>query len=1178
MRESPIGGIISSYFQSFIYDISSGACKGIIKKIKQKIFINGVKKEIHSFCLRNESLYVDSESFRNFITYHKPFNRIMENALSLGESIDIDQLSDTLIAEAEDSAKTNNQVLSVNDRRVLKDLMTLINNKITRYYRDYLDDGQKIIVSQNAQNFKMLQKDIKNIGDGNNQKIESVEKLLRKATSISDYKAETIAELICKKMWLGAFDDVDTIGDLVSAKSADLEIVIHILKMEMLENKHGIDDAKRYISHIKNISIRTILIRNLIPLIYYRNESFDGMEILTDSEYLKAIMVALKNEDYSYLFSMETSIENGIEIRKYTLNKLVFNAEPWLVNQVFAIYIYNMKNVNAASLLENTVEPESSWFSALITYDKKVDLLSWNDPNKQTEQELLEIEELLRNRKTTYDSLSDDLAAVYYALTMKILIIFDKSGDDIIKCVPTKLHGLRPVKDYILEARIKRRSISFEEIYDFCNEEKEYRLLSNYFISQRDDDEGVVNLINTHENLLTNSETIFFIYVESLVRLGRLEDAKTILLKHKSAYNIFFEFWNIFLDIDDTVKDEFVELCKENRIIYMSGHSGCVLVERLIRFEEFELADFYNNQLQIQQINTELSRKFKAFILNGMNKQIDALECFKLAFVDFPNDFTILNAILTISIQLKRKIETEYIKAAEESNKVALLVRAGGAYAINGDFSSAHRCNLKALFMSDDCCNPAFNQYLGLRLQDKDEEITTITSVEKNVVVVLQSSNNAITYCIHGDKELPESPCIWHGDTHIYVNDAAKIGIYRKRVGDEVIIDGISYTVKQLEPLDAYISRICFESIVKNGSATAITTDTQDGHIDATSFINQMKELIPDSSKGTNLIQQYNNFKEIALPFYVISKQSNVTYTQFVELMIEEQKSCIREVENNNLSGDDKFVLSFASVIILKLIGLSSEELADYNAYVTESTILQISEDTAEMIARYSNDSVSSMFIYDGKPYFIDTDENTKDKWIKEAGALKAFVEDLPSIVCKQDWKPSSFDRVKMIEILGVPDYDAISIGLNKGYTVIGTEALITSLAMNNEINANVISITNWLISNRIDVLRLIDIVNKLVEKGCIYSVTEQMVLYITNAVETSKDEEQKEILKKWESLFITYNSADVTYRAHGIEALRSVYIAVCGKIEEPSKNPVVKIFAQRLLWLYNSNGNTRPQ
>lgn len=84
------------------------------------------------------------------------------------------------------------------------------------------------------------------------------------------------------------------------------------------------------------------------------------------------------------------------------------------------------------------------------------------------------------------------------------------------------------------------------------------------------------------------------------------------------------------------------------------------------------------------------------------------------------------------------------------------------------------------------------------------------------------------------------------------------------------------------------------------------------------SFINQMKEIMPDSSERIDWIQQYNNFEDVALPLHMMKKQYNVTYTQFVELIIEEPKSCIREAINNNMPVNNKYVLSFTTMILLK--------------------------------------------------------------------------------------------------------------------------------------------------------------------------------------------------------------------------------------------------------------------
>lgn len=442
MGESFIGGVILSCVQSFIYDISAGACNGLIRKYKQRKFLKETEKKIREFCLKNESLYIDSDAFRNFIDYHKPFDKVMQNAISMSDSVDINQLSNSIVVEAEEAAKTSNVILSVDDRRILKDLMTLVSNEITRYFQDVLDDGEKYTVSRNAQNTNLIRKDIKNVVDGNNKNMASIEKLMREANSISAYKAEPIAELICKKMWLGEFDEVESICQLAASKSNDLELAIHVLNMEMLESNRDNNDLKNSIAHIDNIRIRNTVIRNIIPLLYFRKEKFDELVSYTDSEYLKAIMSALNNDDYSYLFSMETELENGIELRKYTLNKKVMEMESWLVSQVFGIYMYNMRSVNAASLIESTIDAQTSWFSALIIYDKKTDMLAYEGPNTKTKTEMAELEEMLEHKKAIYDKLADDLSAVYYALIIKLSLVCGKNGGEIVKNIPSKLQHI----------------------------------------------------------------------------------------------------------------------------------------------------------------------------------------------------------------------------------------------------------------------------------------------------------------------------------------------------------------------------------------------------------------------------------------------------------------------------------------------------------------------------------------------------------------------------------------------------------------------------------------------------------------------------------------------------------------------------------------------------------------
>ena len=1179
MGESFVAGFIISSIQNFLYDISIDACKGIIQKIRKRNFLRKLNREISEFFLQKESRYLDSDTFRNFLIYHKPLDRIMKNTVSIGDTIDFQQLINNIIDEAKDNAKSEGTLMSVGDKSALRDLCILVNETITRYFEKVLNEAQRYIVSNNIQNTRILQKEIKNLEQGSSNQASSIEKLIKETSSLSSYKAEPIADMICSKMWRGQFEEVENICQLVASRSEDLELSIAILKSEMFENKHDSSSRIMSVKNIQDTIIRDSIIRNIIPLMYFRKEKFLELEKYVDSEPLRTIMSALENEDYSYLFSEDIEICQGIETHKYSLNQNLIKSEEWLVKQLFAIYIYHMKQVNSASVIEDTIDASQSWFSALILYDKKVDMFAYRGINNTTKNFLERLKRKLELQCPIYNNLSFDLKAIFYALIIKLnLMCGNSEQSELLSLIPQEIQAYRPVKDFILAARIETGKVSFTEVYEFCETTDDYMLLINYIICLRNDEKTLIDLVQDHSDLLNKSGTIFFIYAEALAHLNRISDAKTVLENYKKKYGNFFEYWNIYLNVEqsENLKEEFLALCQENKIRYTSGNSGCILVERLLTFKRYDLAEIYNKQLEVQQINLSLSKKYKAFILYGKNKAIDALQLFKEVFEEFPNDLSVLNAIISISINIKRKVEEKYIKVAEQTDNVDTLGLAGAAYITKGNFTEARRCIMRAMFLIDDYQNPAFNQYLGLKLQDEYCEVQNSTCVEKNTAVLLQKKDGIerIQYCIHGDSELPQSPYEWHGDIQLYIGDAARLGIYRKRIGDEISINGVTYKIMRIVPLDTYISRICFDSIIKSNQA--FTISAVDGKLDVDAFTAQISEVIPDSKDKVDWIKQYNNFNDIAFSFYMLKGFYNTSYTQFVEFMLVESKSCIREMINNNNSVNDKYILSFSSLIILKQIGISNTFLISNNIFVPESTVIQINEDTSEIISHYARDEVSSMGIYDGKPYVIKADNATKDKWLKEAGELRSYVEKIPSVVCKKDWNVPIFEKLNMTEILGIPDYDAISIGMNDEYTVIGTESMLVGLAINEEIGVDIISITNWLLNTSINIYDLISYVGKLVEVGCVYAITERLVEYISNLIAQLNEEDINRLLSVWDSLLGKFDTLDETYKKYGIDALRNVYVIVYNKLDNPVDNPVMRVLLYHLLLLFRIKINAK--
>lgn len=1163
-----IATIIISCVQSFIYDSFSTVCKNCFQKFKREKFFRELKRKIQEFFRHNESVYIDGEAFRNFIENHKPFERIMRNALAMDESEAADILISKIIIEAEESAKAVGQRLSYDDKRVLKDICTLINSEICTFYSDNFNDAQKFIISQNVRNSKKI---LDSFDQGNKQTIATVKEVIRGAASLTPYKAEILTGLIYKKMWLGEFTEVEQLYQIVEGKSEDVELAIKILKYEFFENDRDIKKVNEWLEHIKNSKIRNIVIRNIIPLMYFRKEKFNGLEMYTDAEYIKAIMSSLNIEEYSFLFTVvKEEDQQGIETRRIILNKKVQDAESWVVNQIVSIYLYNLQNINCVSLMADLSDPKRSWLSMLLQYSKRIDALVYEGVNDKTIKEIVNIKSLLEGKSKIYNELSNDLKALYYSLLVKAALISEEDLNNILVDIPQSIRSMRPLKDYLLSVRVDKKTIGFEEVYKFCEETEDYRLMAQYMISIKDDPTEVLRLIDEHSDLLERNETIFFIYCDTLRHLGKYKETKDYLDKFKNRYQNLFLYWDIYLEVDDSVKEEFINICDHHKIDYLNVYDNCKLVERLLNFADYDAAEFYNHRLELLENWQPIFKKYKAFILYGRKKYIDALELFKEIWDDFPDDMLVLNRILAISIECKRYIEEKYIEAAKKIENPQMMTIAAVAYASNGNYSEAKCCNMKALFMSDDCQNPAFNQYIELNIIDEKDKNYKVNSIEKDTVAELQSDKETVRYCIHGNLDIPKSPCIWNGDTQLYVEDAASIGIYRKTLGSTVVVDGICYTVKSIESIYSYIGRICFGKIVENGSAKAITVPYRDGHTDVEKFINQMREFTPDAKGEMEFMQHYNDPSNLTATFFMIKQRYNCTYTEFVERIIKDQMYCIREIVNNSCTQNNKFILSFTSLVLLKMIGVSTEYLCDNNVFSPESTAIQIAEDTSKMITHYANDSVLSMGFYDEKPYMFEANEETKDEFIKMAGELRTYVEGIPRIACKKDWKKSAFDQLDMITVLGMPDYDAISIAVSEGYTVIGTEEMVAGLCMTGEVGADVVSITNWLIYTRIDALDLIYKVKQLVSMGCVYAITDQMVQYLSDTVKALKKEDARTILSEWEALIKSYDSVDDAYRKYGIEALKCIFVSAKDKIENPGLDPVIQVFLKSILWILN--------
>lgn len=1161
--------LLCSMFENFFYDATAGACIKLCEKRQQKKFIKKMNSEIENFCKLNECLYINSDEFVRFIKCYKPLERIMENSIALGDAVSIEAIINILITEAKCSAEKEGKILAHDDIRIIKDLCKMIDKNISYYFNEKITSEQRYAITETIKATGQFKDELENI----NENIDSVKKIINNSMELSDYKAESIVTLICEKMWTGQYSEIEELIDIVMQKSHDVELAIQVMKAQMFNGKKSLDYQIRDLSQIKNIVIRDCVIRNIIPLLYYRNIKVDKLVDLVTSETLKKLLKSIGQEDYSFLFPRKIEDENGIETHIYTLNKEMELAEEWLLKQIFAIYLYNLKTINTVKIIESMVDVLNSWFSLLIVYDRKIDLLQFENFSSNEIGKFVEIEEKLLGEKDKMKILANDIQELYFSMLLKVsLCAGDKKYVEIEKEIPAELGESKLIKDFSIACRIENREIEFDELYMYCKKYSEYWLITNYII-KIEDSKKAVELIEKYIELIDYAPDLFLIYAQCLKYLGRLEELKNLLISKKNDNCEYYEYWEILLQIDnsDDTINEFLERCRINSIVFINRQSRYAVVEQLIKLKSYELAENNVNRLIAQNGNKALIKKYKAFILLGKNKSIDALELFKAAYAEDEKDIQSLDYIITLSIKLKRIIDSKYIEAAIQQNSKRMYFLVAIAYESIGNYVDAKRNNIRSLLASEDINNPAYSQFLNLNLHNEENEII-IKSVDKDTAVYLKSEDDEAQkiFCVYSDKLLPTCPFIWNDATHFYIEDAAKIGLLKKKVDDVVEIDEKKYTIIEIQSINSFFARVCFRNLTRSGVAKTIVTPVEDGKMNVESFVEQIKEFTPDEKDRKNWIEQYKNFNELAFPLYYLHKFCNCSYSQFVEIIINSKDIPIRELLCESNQTTDKYILSFSALLLLKRLGITYDFINGSNAFISESTKIQINVDADSMIERYTQEDVISMQIYDGMPLINEASDEEKSKWLVYAGDLKNYANNLRTVLNTSDIQSSVWEDSEIIEVIGIPDYDAISLGINENYTIISLEAMMSSMSTIQDIKVNTISVIDWLIASKMNVIDLIRITHEMMLLGCIYSITDKLIIYIMEQFEKAEDIEKNEILSKFDSLLQTIENIDIGQKPYAIQMLNIVFQKLNPQIDNFDIHPIFRRIMYKLLMLNN--------
>ena len=1112
--------LIIPILQSCISDNLQIEGKGLFLKLKYMLFIRSLKKKIKRFCNENECLYLKSDAFEKFIKTTDFFNKIIERSISIKINESDEEFYKIWINKAREIADAENFSFSFDDENVVKKMMDIIEDDLKTFYSERLSNAQKYVLADNHKNFANINEQLREIKNQNEISKESLLEAINNKGELEESDILIISNILIEYIWVGRIKDFETVGLVISKKSSDLRYLYECFKdIFIIENTTKIVDC---ISEIKNTTIRDNAIRNILPLVFFINKNINGISNFVTSESLKFIVETIETNEFGSIFEQLKTCCFGVIEENLILNKELFSEEKWLIKHIVVIYAYLNNIIDKGFIKSNFSDVEMTWLIRLLISDAYIDYIIANEfPENGIKEITLIVDEC--KKSNIYMNLGRSIRAVYIGVQVKKMLV-SENYSDIESFIPYELREIKPLPEFIYLAKIKKGEVDFEDLINYCENNKTYWLLINYFIEQ-DNTHELIEFCISNDELLSEDVRLCIMFIKALKDIGNSADYAKYLRKYLYQYRKYYEYWDeiILGNESDVIKIEFLEACKDGDMICINSTSIFLLIEQLLKYEMYTEAKIYVKKAEAIYESNAVLKKYMGFIDNNLGRELDALNHFYEAFNLNPKDLYVIELILCLSFSNNRKIRREVIVAAEQTDSERLYSLIAEYYIQEGDRASAEFCLIKSILLTkNNSYNHAFEQYITFHSNSSNEDTRRIKYLDSNTVAICKSDDESIRHlCIYESDVLPSSPWHWNGDYHINMDIAATLGCLRKRKGDRIEFENINYTIDDIVALDFYIFRKCLSKMKDAGFVKVYNILDSNGNIDKEVLNDIKKEYLGDDREKYKVLEEYNNLENFPLPLYAYKKISRLTYLEFTDRIISGKDLFIREFYCNSIL-KDKYIISFTALIMLYKIGFPSEKLIESGGYITTSTSEQVNGDATKIMKEYNQDIVASMGMIDGDVYLNETDDNSKLFWIKEAGDIKQYCKDIPKIESSGNLKENFFEVFDNKDIFGICDYDAICCANNSDdYSLISIEAFMSLLSHNNMVKFNVISLVDMFICLKVEVTEFIMYLSKLMDYGCLKSISRNAIVYISDCVRLLDSAKCTEIYKLFNELIM---------------------------------------------------------
>lgn len=656
---------------------------------------------------------------------------------------------------------------------------------------------------------------------------------------------------------------------------------------------------------------------------------------------------------------------------------------------------------------------------------------------------------------------------------------------------------------------------------------------------------------------------LFNIYINALCRNGRKDQALEILQEYEKHYEDVLDYWIIVYHLKGTINI---------MTVYEKWYAG--IIQSNDWRTELDLANYlsmneYNQEaenilhiLEKHRRNSYVMQRLKAKILFDKGFQIEALDKFLLLFEERKNDEYVVDMVITLSLNNMRSIDQEVIQQAILLDTPRLLMLASVALERKNERSRAQEVIMRGILKSDGENVELLNRYLMLTVRGTEDEqdVKRISCVDEGTAVYLRNCVNAeeIIYCIYAKQILPTNPYTWQGTVCMYVNNAGKIGLIRKKRGDHIEIGNVEYVVDNIVPLEAFFFRFCTGKLVNNGFAQEFSM--KENSTDFSDLIAWLKENT--STNDVDYLEQYKDYNKVAWPLYAINKFLDMSYVELVWGLMEDSQIVIRNMFSTVSKEENQhFVIMGSALIMMYKLDVDFNKIRKSGSVITKSIVEKVSEEEKKIYKENNRELVAKIGVIHDELFVNQKSEDMKVKVMHDISDFAESINNLAEVENKTELKVAGIESERFKAIIGVCDYDALAIALEENYIIVSGEDYGVLFSNIKEVNIKSVCIIDYLWLIGVNANDLIGYMMKMVTYRFQVFITPRTLEYLMETISDIQDDDEREAaLTRWIDFLVMGEEIEDEYSDVFYDFMMGIFGMLYEKYKD-SINPVWKLF-----------------